>query len=61
MTVDSDRAVPEQSCQSPGIGASDCGQVHESRKAAVAPVSDCLVDEVSDENDLGSPEVVAGP
>lgn len=61
MAVDSDRAVPEQRRQCPGIRTGDGGQVHESRQAAVAPVGDCLVDKVGDEDDLRAPEVVAGP
>jgi hypothetical protein len=35
--------------------------VHESRQAAVSPVGDRLVDQVGDEDNLGTPEVVAGP
>jgi hypothetical protein len=59
--MDGDRPVPEQRRQSPGIGTSDSRQVHESRKAAVTPIGDCLVDEVGDEDDLCAPEVVTGP
>lgn len=61
MAVNCDRAVPEQSCQRPGIGASDSGKMHESRQAAVAPVGDSLVNQVRDEDDLGTPEVVTSP
>jgi len=61
MAMHRDSPVPEQRCQSPGVGARNSGQVHESGQPAVATVCDGLVDEVGDENDLGPPEVVAGP
>lgn len=35
--------------------------MHKGRQAAVAPVGDCLIDQVSDEDDLCAPEVIAGP
>lgn len=44
VTVHSDRAVPEQRRQCPGIGTGNSRQMHECRQAAVAPVGDCLVD-----------------
>lgn len=61
VAVDRDSPIPEQRCQSPGIGARDGRQVHKGRQTAVTPVGDELVDEVGDEDDLGTPEVVAGP
>lgn len=35
--------------------------MHERRKPTVAPVCGVEVDEAEDEEDLGAPEVVAGP
>lgn len=61
MAVNSDCAVPEQRHQCPGIGTGNSGQVDEHRQATVAPVGDCLVDEVGDEDDLCAPKLVAGP
>ena len=56
-----DSSVPEQRRQSPGVGSRNGRQVHESGESAMAPVGDSLVDKVGDEDDLGPPEVVAGP
>lgn len=61
MAVHGDRAVPEERCEGPGVGSGDGGKVYEGWEAMVAPVGDGLVDEVGDEDDLGAPEVVAGP
>lgn len=61
MAMHGDRAVPEERCEGPGIGSGDGGKVYEGREAAVAPVGDGLVDKVDDEDDLGAPEVAAGP
>lgn len=61
MAIHGDGSVPEECRQSPGIGSGDGGEVDEGGQAAVTPVSDGLVDEVRDEDDLGAPEVLAGP
>lgn len=61
VAVHGDSSVPEERRQSPGIGSGYGGEVDEGGQAAVTPVSNGLVDEVCDEDDLGAPEVVSGP
>lgn len=61
MAVHSDGAVPEQCKEGPGIGSRDSGQMHESWEAPVTPVGGTLVDQVGDQNNLRTPEVVASP
>lgn len=61
MAVNCDRAIPEQCRQSPGVGTGYCRKVHECGQAAVAPVSDSLVDQVGNQDDLGAPEMIPGP
>lgn len=61
ITIHRDGSIPEESQQSPGIRASDGGEMHKGGEPAMAPVHGVLVDKARDEQDLGGPEVVARP
>lgn len=61
MAVRSNGSIPEQCSQGPGIWTCDGRKVDEGWKTGVVPVGNGLVDEVGDEDDLRTPEVVAGP
>lgn len=61
MAMHGNRAVPEERCEGPGVGPGDGGKVYEGWEAVVAPVGDSLVDEMGDEDDLGTPEAAASP
>lgn len=61
MAVRSNGTIPEQRSQGPGIWTCDGRKVDEGWKTRVVPVGDGLVDEVGDEDDLRTPEVVASP
>lgn len=61
MTVCGDSSVPEQRSYSPSEWTCDSREVYESGQSMVSPVSGELVEEMGDNNDLGAPEMVAGP
>jgi hypothetical protein len=61
MAMHGDSTVPEQCCQCPGIGTCNSWEMDECWQTAVAPVGYPLVDEMENEDDLGTPEVIAGP
>lgn len=61
ITIHRDSSIPKQPKQRPRIRPRDSREVHEGRKPTVAPVCGVEVDKVENEEDLGAPEVVAGP
>lgn len=61
VATHSDSTVPEQRRDRPCIRACDSRQMHEGRESRVSPVGNRLVQEVRDQNDLRTPEMVANP
>lgn len=61
MAVCRNRPIPEERRHCPGQRTCDSRQMHESGESLVSPVGGELVEQVSNQDHLGAPEVVAGP